>query len=88
MSACAGIIIGLYMSWALSLVMLLAYFLAISTSVMICFIKKSRAKTKALLEQAGTIASEAIENIHTVASLGLENRMESIYTAQLNKIMR
>ena len=68
--------------------MILAYFLALSNSVIICFTKKNRAKAKASLEQAGNIASEAIENIHTIASLGLENRMESIYTAQLNKIMR
>ena len=76
------------MSLALSLVIILAYFLALSNSMIICFTNKNRAKTKSLLEQAGNIASEAIENIHTIASLGLENRMEGIYTAHLNKIMR
>ena len=53
------------------------------------FTRKIRAKVKVLLEQAGNVASEAIENIHTIASLGLvENRMERMYTAKLNKVMR
>ena len=88
LSIITGIIISLYASWALSLVMIVAYFLTISNIVIICFTKKYGVKAKVLLEQAGKIASEAIENIHTIASLGLENRMESIYTAQLNRIMR
>ena len=76
------------MSWALTLVIIVTYILVISSSMIICFTKKNRAKTEALLEQAGGITSEALEKVHTIASLGLENRMERIYTAKLNKIMR
>lgn len=84
-----SIIISLYASWALGLVIMPAYFLIVVGSVMrICLTMKHTAKIKALLEKAGRIASEAIENIHTIASLGLQSRMERIYTAQLNKMIR
>ena len=88
MGVATAIVFSLYMSWALSLVIIVSYILFVSSGVISCLTRKIRAKIKALLEQAGNIASEAIENIHTIASLGLENRMERIYIAKLNKIMR
>ena len=88
LSIATAITFSLYMSWALSLVIIVTYILFVSNSMISLFTRKIRAKVKVLLEQAGNVASEAIENIHTIASLGLENRMERIYTAKLNKIMR
>ncbi|KAJ3229660.1 ATP-binding cassette, sub-B (MDR TAP), member 4 [Chytriomyces hyalinus] len=85
-NAVAGSIIGFYYSWKLTLVALAL--LPFSTLGVLLETKSqlgSNDKTKGYYEQATFIANEAIFNVRTVVSLGLEDFFIDQYRKELNK---
>ena len=80
----ASIIFAFEASWLLSIVFLMSFPLA-SLSMFIQFrsIRGRSIKNKELLAESGKTATEAIDNIRTVASLGAEDKFYNHYSELL-----
>ena len=79
-----ALVIALEANWLLGLILFICFpFLATVSFFQIKILQGRTAKNKELMEECGKTASEAIENIRTVASLGVEERLNTYYEEQL-----
>uniref|UniRef100_A0A673APY1 ATP-binding cassette, sub-family B (MDR/TAP), member 4 n=1 Tax=Sphaeramia orbicularis TaxID=375764 RepID=A0A673APY1_9TELE len=79
-----SVIISFVYSWELSLLIMgVVPFMALAGALEMKLLAGHAAEDKKELEKAGKIATEAIENIRTVASLNREARFESLYQENL-----
>ncbi|XP_030842345.1 ATP-binding cassette, sub-family B (MDR/TAP), member 4 isoform X3 [Strongylocentrotus purpuratus] len=84
-----AITIGFVFGWKLALLIFGCLpVLALSGALEMKILQGGHEKDAALIEEAGKIAAEAIENVRTVASLNLEDRMIANYTEQLQNPYR
>ena len=80
----AAVIIAFTASWELSLVLLLAFpVLATVAFLQMRLLRGKSEKNKRSMEASGKTAVESIDNIRTVASLGVETRFYEMYASQL-----
>nr|XP_006825045.1 PREDICTED: multidrug resistance protein 1-like [Saccoglossus kowalevskii] len=75
-----GIIIAFVFGWQMTLIVLACVpFMAVGSALQLNILKGFTHKDKEALEEAGKIASEAIENIRTVVSLNREKTFNKLY---------
>ncbi|XP_071479160.1 ATP-dependent translocase ABCB1-like [Diadema antillarum] len=80
----AALVIGFVFGWKLALVVLACVPLLIAAgAIQFKLMQGSQKRDSELLEEAGKIAAEAIENVRTVASLTLEDKMYKSYADML-----
>ncbi|XP_037948003.1 multidrug resistance protein homolog 49 [Teleopsis dalmanni] len=82
-----GIIVAFIFSWNLTLVTLVTVpFVCLSIFFEARFMESSALAEKLAIEDASQVAVEAISNIRTVASLGLEKNVLSRYNEQIDHV--
>ena len=80
----AAIIVAFTGSWELTLLLIIVFpVLGVAGFLQIRLLSGRAAKNKKRLEEAGQVAVESIDNIRSVAGLGLENRFFSNYSQLL-----
>ncbi|XP_041479457.1 ATP-dependent translocase ABCB1-like [Lytechinus variegatus] len=80
----AAIVIGFVFGWKLALVVLACVPLLVAAGgLQLRLMQGTQKRDSELLEEAGKIAAEAIENVRTVASLTLEDKMYQGYADML-----
>lgn len=80
----AALIIAFEANWLLAIVLFICFPVLASVGyAQIRLLKGRTARNKELMEESGKTASEAIDNIRTVASLGAEERLHRHYEEQL-----
>ncbi|KAJ8021877.1 Multidrug resistance protein 1 [Holothuria leucospilota] len=80
----AAVVIAFVFGWKLALLVFAAVpLLAMSGAVQMKLLQGNKKRDSELLEDAGKIAAEGIENVRTVASLGLEGRLYRDYCEKL-----
>ena len=80
----AAVIVALEASWLLAIVSGINFpILFLAGSIQVILLKIGTDKNKQLMEESGRTTSEAINNIRTVASLGMEERFCRHYQEQL-----
>ena len=80
----AAVIIAFTASWELSLVVMFCFpVLAMVGFFQLRLLRGRSEKNKKSMEKAGEVAVESIDNIRTVAGLGVEERFYQSYTYQL-----
>uniref|UniRef100_A0A3P8UJZ5 ATP-binding cassette, sub-family B (MDR/TAP), member 4 n=1 Tax=Cynoglossus semilaevis TaxID=244447 RepID=A0A3P8UJZ5_CYNSE len=80
-----SVIIGFIYSWELTLLVLAVVpIMVVAGAAGVQMISGHAAEDKKELEKAGKIATEAIDNIRTVASLTREQKFEALYQENLN----
>ncbi|XP_071480566.1 ATP-dependent translocase ABCB1-like [Diadema antillarum] len=85
----AAICIGFIYGWKLALLIFASLpILALSAGLEMKILQGSHEKDAALIEEAGKIAAESIENVRTVASLNLEDTMIRKYAEQMENPYR
>ena len=85
----AGIIIAFTSIWELALLLLVAFPVLASTNYFQISLLTGRAQdNKRRMEESGQTAMETIDNIHTVASLGLQSHFCSKYIGLLKGPLR
>ena len=80
----AAVIIAFTASWELSLIVMLCFpVLAMVGFFQLRLLRGRSEKNKRSMETAGQVAVESIDNIRTVAGLGVEERFYRSYISQL-----
>eukprot|EP00057_Strongylocentrotus_purpuratus_P008762 XP_011663236.1 PREDICTED: multidrug resistance protein 1 [Strongylocentrotus purpuratus] len=80
----AALVIGFVFGWKLALVVLACVpLLVVAGGLQLKLMQGTQKRDSELLEEAGKIAAEAIENVRTVASLTLEDKMYQGYADML-----
>ena len=75
-----SIVIGFIMSWVVALVILPAFVLmTLGGFIQLVLTKRYTDQRNALIEDSAIMAIEAIENVYTVATLGIETRLARKY---------
>ena len=76
----ASVIIAFVMTWVVALVILPAFPLMILGGFLqLVLTKRYTDQRNGLIEDSATVAIEAIENVYTVATLGIETRLVRKY---------
>ena len=84
-----GFIVLLEASWALGLVLLPIYIVMMTGQIIqVILTQKFICKIKKYLGESSKIAVEAIENFHTMTTLGITNLIERMYQQKLKKPFR
>ena len=79
-----SIIVAFEASWLLSIVFFTSFpLISLGTFIQYRSIRGRSIKNKELLAQSGKISTEAIDNIRTVASLGVEAKVYNNYSELL-----
>ena len=75
-----AIIVTFVTTWALTLLLLPAYFsMFIGAYLQVSLTKKYADSSKKLIEDSAKVTSESIDNVYTVATLGIERRLVKKY---------
>ena len=83
------IIIAFVLIWVIGLIVLLSYpLLLIGGYLQVIFTKRYSDKKNQLIEDSAKVAIESIENVYTVATLGIENRLARKYNQLLEQPFR
>eukprot|EP01107_Rhizomastix_libera_P017209 TRINITY_DN786_c0_g1_i5.p1 TRINITY_DN786_c0_g1~~TRINITY_DN786_c0_g1_i5.p1 ORF type:complete len:1335 (+),score=441.92 TRINITY_DN786_c0_g1_i5:243-4007(+) len=83
-SIAAGLIVGFTGSWRMALIILACVpVLMVSQFINLRFLVSSQAMLKESYEQSGIVASEAVENIRTVAMLGREEYFKQRFVKEI-----
>ena len=84
-----GVILLLEISWALGLLLLPIYVVMIITQIVqVLLTQKLLPKIKIYIGESSKIVVEAIENFHTMTTLGITNLLERMYQQKLKKPFR
>ena len=79
-----AVVIAFEASWLLAIVLFVCFpFLASVSFLQIRFLRGRSIKNKELMVESGKTATEAIDNIRTVASLGVEDKFYNHYSELL-----
>ena len=85
----ATIIIAFILSWVIALVVIPAYLLLLIGGYLQVILTKTYADNKyKLIEDSAKVAIESIENVYTVATLGIESRLVRKYNQLLEQPLR
>ena len=80
----AALVIAFEASWLLAIVFFICFPVLFGVGYLQIFLQKGRAiKNKQLFAESGKTAVESIENIRTVVSLGIEDKLHSQYSQQI-----
>ena len=76
----ASIVIAFIVSWAVALVVTPVFLLMfLGGFIQVIFTKRYTDKRNKLIEDSAKVAIEAVENVYTVATLGVERRLVRKY---------
>ena len=88
-SVMATTIIAFILSWAIALVVIPPYLLLLLGGYLQVILTKNYAGIKyKLIEDSAKVAIESIDNVYTVATLGIENRLVRKYNQLLEQPLR
>ena len=77
------------MTWVIGLIVILSYpLLLIGGYLQVIFTKRYSDKKNQLIEDSAKVAIESIENVYTVATLGIESRLVRKYNQLLEQPLR
>ena len=77
------------MTWVIGLIVILSYpLLLIGGYLQVIFTKRYSDKKNQLIEDSAKVAIESIENVYTVATLSIENRLARKYNQLLEQPFR